>query len=336
MRLLDGGSLLDYTGTEKPLLPLIEVATITRHLASALQYAHGRNVIHRDVKASNVMFDEQGTVFLVDFGIAQIAGTTSDLSMPGHRVGTPDFMAPEQWRSEELTPAVDQYALAILVYHMLTGQLPFNGEMPHQLRHSHLNDFPIPLNHWRDDLPAGALMPVLNRALQKDPAGRYADVDIFARAFENALQSAMSAQRYSPEVAQVPQENQPRTLDVYAGDLMPSAYRPERRRRRRRSPWRYGIVLLLLALLSVVAFVLVSNFASPPDNPNIVSALEVSPSPDASSGSATAQAILALLATETPSATPSESPTSTPSDTPTITPTPPLPPVELSDASARA
>jgi serine/threonine-protein kinase len=167
MRLLGGSSLARLIDDSMPRMPLGEVAKITSDLASALQYAHDRDVIHRDIKASNVMFDDHGTVFLVDFGVAKMmSGTGASLTGSGFKVGTPAFMAPEQWRNEDLTPAVDQYALSILVYHMLTGQLPFRGELPYQLMHSHLNEPPDPLFRWRDDLPDSLLMPVLERAMR--------------------------------------------------------------------------------------------------------------------------------------------------------------------------
>lgn len=194
MRLLSGGSLADrilHSRHQNLPLSLAEVARITTHLASALLYAHKRGVIHRDIKASNVMFDDEDNVFLVDFGIAKLANSTSQrLTDTGVKIGTPEFMAPEQWLNEPLTPAVDQYSLAILVYLMLTGQMPFKGEMPYQFMHSHLYEPPTPLIHWRNDLPQ-SLMPVLDRAMNKDPKERYADVVAFAQAFTDAVQTSL-------------------------------------------------------------------------------------------------------------------------------------------------
>ena len=127
MRLLTGGSLTQRL--EQRLPSLGETAGIVSGLASALDYAHSFGVIHRDVKPTNVMFDNQGTVYLVDFGIAKVADATSMLTGTGMTVGTPAYMSPEQWRGEELMPASDQYSLACTVYAMVTGRAPFEATL---------------------------------------------------------------------------------------------------------------------------------------------------------------------------------------------------------------
>lgn len=192
MRLLTGGSLaerIEYSNESgRPLPSLGEVVTITTHLASALDYAHSQGVIHRDIKDKNVMFDNQGTVFLVDFGIAKLmsASGASGLTHTGATVGTPWYMAPEQWRGDPVTPAVDQYALGVTVYVMLTGKMPFEAETPYQLMHKHLNEPIIPLGNWREDLPPD-IGAVLTRALHKDPGERYPRVSDFAQDLAKAV-----------------------------------------------------------------------------------------------------------------------------------------------------
>ncbi|HEX3054011.1 MAG TPA: serine/threonine-protein kinase, partial [Aggregatilineaceae bacterium] len=110
MRLLTGGTLAQRM--EQGSLPSIsETVELLKQLASALDYAHSQGVIHRDIKPSNIMFDNQGTAYLVDFGIAKLTEATQALTSSGTAMGTPAYMSPEQWRAEELTPAVDQYAL---------------------------------------------------------------------------------------------------------------------------------------------------------------------------------------------------------------------------------
>ncbi len=188
MRLLNGGSLQERVlrGTASGGMALNEVARITGQLASALQYAHDRDVIHRDVKANNVMFDDRDNAILVDFGIARLLSTELDLTRTGMNIGSPAFMAPEQWRNEALGPAVDQYTLAILVYYMLTNRLLFTNDETYQWMHSHLYDVPTPLQQWRSDLPP-TLMPVLLRALAKHPEARYPNVEAFGTAFQEAV-----------------------------------------------------------------------------------------------------------------------------------------------------
>ena len=302
MRLLSGGSLADAIETARQngngFIPLLEVAQITRDLASALQYAHQRSVIHRDIKASNVMFDDLGTVFLVDFGIAKMAGATTELTASGFKVGTPVFMAPEQWRNETLTPAVDQYALAILVYHMLTGRSPFRGDDVFQLMHSHLNEPPDPLMRWRDDLPDDALMPVLERALRKSPLARYPDVERFAEAFSKAVEISQP----SPAIV-IQRRNDPAKTINLADAATPALIAAPRRPRIRL----LGAAALFVLLLVVTGFGLMAAVNKPPNDPMAAAADEGSPTE------------LAGLATGSPS--PTQTHTAEPTAMPTITAT---------------
>lgn len=191
MRLLTGGSLSDrlqaVTDGNSALPPLDETARILRQLADALDYAHQKGVIHRDIKASNVMFNEQNSAFLVDFGIAKLLDSTTNLTVTGMAMGTPSYMPPEQWKGEEIGPAADQYALGIMTYAMVTGKMPFEGPTPYALMHKHLYETPTPPQTWRADVPQGVI-DVLNRAMAKTADERYASALEFANAFERAIQ----------------------------------------------------------------------------------------------------------------------------------------------------
>jgi hypothetical protein len=191
MRLLPGGSLEDrikqHQENNQAPPSLGEVSVLLNQLASALDYAHARGVIHRDIKPANIMFDTQGTAYIVDFGIAKLMESTTSFTATGTPMGTPLFMPPEQWRSEDLTPAADQYALAVTVYSLLTGgQLPFEATTPYGMMHKHLNEDPIPPHERRPDIPP-ALNGVLARAMHKTPAERYPTVTAFAEAFKEAI-----------------------------------------------------------------------------------------------------------------------------------------------------
>ena len=196
MRLLTGGSLaerIDYSNrTDRGLPALSEVITITTHLSSALDYAHSKGVIHRDIKDRNIMFDDQGTVFLVDFGIAKLISLTGTVTQMNSQalVGTPWYMAPEQWRGDLLTSAVDQYALAMTVYLMLTGKMPYvvENEVLFQLMNKHLHEDPIPINTWRADLPY-SINHVLLKAMDKDPTRRFPKLSEFATALDQAART---------------------------------------------------------------------------------------------------------------------------------------------------
>ncbi|MEL7234854.1 MAG: serine/threonine-protein kinase, partial [Chloroflexota bacterium] len=190
MRLLTGGTLGERVerrvDTGAPLPSFGECVTLLREMTKALSYAHGRGVIHRDIKASNVMFDGQGDPYLVDFGIAQVMKANLSLTMDNQTIGTPTYMAPEQWRDEDLTPATDQYALAILMYYMLTSHLPFYGTNSPALMQKHLNEeIPAP-QRYRADIPEEA-GTVLARGMAKQSDDRFVNVTAFTDSFEVAF-----------------------------------------------------------------------------------------------------------------------------------------------------
>jgi len=186
MRLLTGGSLGDELRGGS--LSTERVIELTRQIASALDYAHQRGVIHRDLKPTNVLLDEQGNAYLTDFGIAKMIGgsTITGLTSPGAVMGTPTYMAPEQWRSEPVDARTDVYALGVIVYQMLLGQVPFSAETPHGLMYQHLDADPPSPRMIKPGLPVG-IEPVIRKALAKNPNDRYASAGELARDLENAL-----------------------------------------------------------------------------------------------------------------------------------------------------
>ncbi|MCU0497315.1 MAG: protein kinase [Anaerolineae bacterium] len=190
MRLLTGGTLSDRMiqrhQSKNPLPSLGEVAQMLQQVASGLDYAHKRGVIHRDIKDSNIMFDDQGNAYIADFGIAKLMDATTGLTSTGMTIGTPTYMPPEQWRNEELTPAADQYALGVLVYRLLSGQPPFAAATPFQLMHKHLYEDAEAVHVIRDDL-SPEITEVLAQAMAKDAEDRYPSVGAFAHAFSRAV-----------------------------------------------------------------------------------------------------------------------------------------------------
>jgi serine/threonine-protein kinase len=187
MRLLNGGTLaerVDYKMYRSAPLPSLgEVSVLLRQLAYALDYAHVHGVIHRDIKTGNVMFDRQGTAYLVDFGIAKLIHSATPITTDGSLLGTPSYMPPEQWRSEPLTPAADQYALAVLIYFLVTGTMPYSGDTYLDLMREHVGTPlpPIP------KVPNPQINLVLSRALAKSPQQRFPSVSAFAQAFAASI-----------------------------------------------------------------------------------------------------------------------------------------------------
>lgn len=186
IRLLDGGTLENRLEHSKTLPALDETANLIERLASALEYAHSRGIVHRDIKPSNVLFDHSGEPYLGDFGIAAVYANESAQTGTGQLVGTPNFIAPEVWSSQQVTPATDQYALAVMAFRLLTGRLPFEGTGVFDIGLKHINEPPPSASALRGELPRQVDV-VLKQALAKQPDERYPSVREFASALKTAL-----------------------------------------------------------------------------------------------------------------------------------------------------
>ncbi|MDQ6645080.1 MAG: serine/threonine protein kinase, partial [Chloroflexota bacterium] len=157
-----------------------------KQIASALQYAHDQKLIHRDVKPENMLLGRNDEVLLSDFGIALVSQSTLSQNTEDLVIGTMAYMAPEQIQGRP-RPASDQYALGVVVYEWLCGMKPFNGSYV-EIVTQHLSAPPPPLNEQVLAIPH-AVQQVLFKALAKDPHQRFARVQDFADALEQAYQS---------------------------------------------------------------------------------------------------------------------------------------------------
>jgi WD40 repeat protein/serine/threonine protein kinase len=176
MAYLPGGSLKQIIAQKGRLAPA-DVLPLLRQLADALDYAHGKGLVHRDVKPVNMMFDERGQAILTDFGIVK-AVEESRLTSTGASIGTPHYMAPEQVLGQEVT--------GIVAFEMLTGRVPFDADTTTAILFKQVNEAPPSVTTRCPDLPT-AVEPVLNRALAKSPADRYASCGEFVTALQQAL-----------------------------------------------------------------------------------------------------------------------------------------------------
>src|SRR5437667_1537490 len=172
------------------LVPLPQIVSLVKQVAAALQYAHEKKFIHRDVKPENMLIGQHQEVLLSDFGIATIAHSTSSLSTSAEGTsGTLAYMAPEQIEGHP-RPASDQYALGVVVYEWLCGERPFEGSVS-ELLAQQLSMPPLPLRERMPAIPAEVEQVVL-RALAKDPKARFASVAAFSSALEQASQRALT------------------------------------------------------------------------------------------------------------------------------------------------
>ena len=183
MKLIEGRPL-DSIIHEIGPLPIPMAQAILHQVGAALGYAHKHGVVHRDVKAANVMVDSGGWAVVTDFGIAKVA-EAHGLTVTGATVGTPSYMSPEQCDAKELTGASDQYSLGIVAYEMLTGRLPFTAVSVMAIMYAHFNEPPPPITGIRPDVPAGLAAAVM-RMLEKDPAKRWPSMEAAVAAIGGA------------------------------------------------------------------------------------------------------------------------------------------------------
>jgi serine/threonine protein kinase len=182
MRMIGGGSLSAIL--KQGPLPFDRIVAILAGVAAALDYAHSRGAVHRDVKPQNVLLDEDGRVYLADFGIARMVEVGGGLTQTGMISGTPQYMAPEQATAQNVDHRADIYALGIMAYEMFTGHVPFSADTPVAVLMKHVQE-PMPLP------PPGSVPEPVVRAILKCtaklPADRWATSMEFAHALQEGL-----------------------------------------------------------------------------------------------------------------------------------------------------
>jgi len=184
MELLKGKDLVPYTKSGA-LLPLDKVVSIVARVGDALGYAHKQSVVHRDIKPANIMYELEGDVVKVtDFGIARI--TDSSKTKTGMVLGTPSYMSPEQLSGKKVDGRSDLFSLAVSLYQMACGKLPFEGDSMAQLMFKIANEPTPDILGVNPDLPPG-LVAFLDRAMAKDPDQRYQTGDEFSAALRAAM-----------------------------------------------------------------------------------------------------------------------------------------------------
>lgn len=322
MELINGVTLKDrlFDGDER-LVEIPEALRITRESASALAYAHSRNMIHRDVKPANLMIDSQDQrVVLTDFGIAKIV-TGAQFTVSGGMVGTPAYMAPEQGLGEAGDERSDLYSLGIILYQMLTGKLPYEAETPLAVILKHLNEEP-PQPSELNPAVTQSVELVINKLMTKRPEDRYqtavdliADLERVERGetltFNKAVRDSAELSAIVPTLTDTPTERASPPPSPTKPPILKTPTPPTNIPLASFAAG--GALMLMIVVVGVLLAAASGGFA-------FVGFLGTPTS--------TLTPTLTATATDTPSATPTFTPTetatatATASDTPTLTATP--------------
>ena len=193
MELMPGGHLKARIQAHREGMPAAEARGIVVAVARALEYAHQRGFAHRDVKPENILFGEDGTPQLTDFGIARAMSEGTRMTKTGMSIGSPHYMSPEQAQGLLVDGRSDLYSLGVVLYEMLTGQLPFDGPDTFAVGLSHIQD-PVPelpprLSDWQ---------PVLDRLLAKSPQDRYRRAEDLVEVLESVSRPQVPVTRVTP------------------------------------------------------------------------------------------------------------------------------------------
>lgn len=246
MELVTGGELNDRLQNG---LPAKDAFRITMQIARALDFAHSKGFIHRDIKPENILFREEGSAVLSDFGIARGIDNETQITTIGSVVGTPYYMSPEQVTGEHLDGRSDLYSLGVVFYKTLTGKVPYDGDSALNIGIRHIKD-PVPR------LPAGlsAMQPLIDRFMAKAPAHRFQSGEEIVEALEKFERSnAMPQSVAKTEILGADLVNEiKRATGQSAGAVpsnRPSLTRVMQVRSKRKSPVRFLVIGVGLALV---------------------------------------------------------------------------------------
>ena len=237
---IDGENLKQMLARTGPL-PARRALELAIEIADALAFAHEHGLIHRDVKPQNVLVSPDGDARVTDFGIARSLDVEHGVTQTGTVLGTSNYLSPEQASGKPTTPATDVYSLGVVLYELLTNEVPFPGDNFVAVAMKHLNELPPDLLEQRRDIPM-RIAAAVDRALEKDPALRFPSMDQFAWELRQCLAEL-----------DAPADDADRTLITPRAVISES---PPRRVRARRSRTPAYIFIALLAVAAIVAGVL--------------------------------------------------------------------------------
>ncbi|MBO9367200.1 MAG: protein kinase [Chloroflexi bacterium] len=312
MRYMSGGSLADRL--KKGPLSLQETLRLLEHLGPALDEAHRKGIVHRDLKPANILFDASGLPYLSDFGIAKIVSGSQQTTLTGDLiVGTPAYISPEQAKGEAVDGRSDIYSLGAILYHMLSGQPPYQADTPMSLALKHITEPPPDILQVNPSLPP-AVAALIRKAMAKDPNERFSTAGELVAALRQVVEGKTPA--FLMETA--PTLNMPATVAAQR----PSATAPK--------AFPFWTLLLAGALLLIVGIGVwlgtgMLRRASPrgaatPSSPAPAATLPSAPAPQATTPAPN-------LPPEAPSPTVAPTPAFTETVSPSPTATPYQPPI---------
>ena len=318
MELLEGRTLKQIV-EEEGALSVERANRIVGQLAAALDYAHQQGLVHRDVKPANIFVGKDDHTTLTDFGIAKAASEAQQLTRTGMLMGTPEYMSPEQAEGERVDYRTDLYALGVVLYQLLVGQVPFRGTTPHAILHAVIYEPPAPLRQIRQDL-SPAVETVVLEAIDKQPERRYQS----GAELVESLSKASTSQAQPDVVPAVPAPPLRSKLEEAAGSRRPVI-------------WIVAAMAVILCGLLAVLAVMIFDGGGPGETPlppttavvfSTQTATSDNTSPSLTATAAAATTLSATVATNTtePVTDTPEPPTDTP-EPPTDTPDTPSPTV---------
>ncbi|MCB0197209.1 MAG: protein kinase, partial [Anaerolineae bacterium] len=188
MQYIDGPTLKDEIKARLSAnwpFSLPDIARMYLDLCDAIDYAHNRKMIHRDIKPANMMIDEEGQILLTDFGIARLVGGTQ-FTATGAMTGTPAYMSPEQGQGEKVDGRSDIYTMGVILYELVTGQVPYEADTPIAVVMKHITD-PLPLPRTVNPKIPEAVEAIILKAMAKSPEDRFQTANAMARALRDAV-----------------------------------------------------------------------------------------------------------------------------------------------------
>ncbi|MBI5927728.1 MAG: protein kinase [Chloroflexi bacterium] len=223
MKFIEGQTLKQDLRGER--LNLQEVTRIMAAVADALDYAHRQDILHRDVKPSNIVIDKDGIPYLTDFGLARIASSGESTLSQDMMLGTPQYISPEQAQGRrDLGPSTDIYSLGVVLYELVVGRVPFTADTPYAIIHDHIYK-PLPLPSKVNPSVPEPVERVLLKALAKNPEDRFRTAGDMIQAFKSAItegrMSEISRQMVRPEAFLESNYAVPQTPPGYTGQPMP-------------------------------------------------------------------------------------------------------------------